>query len=239
MGNLLEMLNPDSVRSVAPNTDQQILRGSFTQKPRIKTNLGYYPSTRYIEKNLAPETELQDYDFKALALARKVAEQNGVLSPELASKLLPMALVEGRSGNYGVISGPKHGFYAKPSTIKRFIKMGVKIGNTDDSEMTIRDLPGKGPHLVITGGPKGPESYARMMAAILAEKASLVKSGDTDTIIRRFNGKGTAIEDLGGEGTQKADVNIYLQKVKEAEKMLAHPKNKTMMDYYMQAYVTK
>lgn len=193
----------------------------------------HFPAKRYVEKNLAPEVNLSYRDIAALAKARRVAEQNGVLPPALAEQMLPMALVEGRSGNFGILQNGA--FYAKPQTVDRFKKMGLETEGAF-APVEMRDVSGKGKHIGPSGNVAGdPDAYARIMAAILAEKASLVPKGDTDAAVKRYNGKGRAIEDADGVKMQ-ADVDVYLKKVREAREMLAHPKNKPLLDYFNQHY---
>lgn len=91
-------------------------------------DITYYPARRYVEKNLAPETEMKAYDFAALAQAQRRAIQTGVLTEEQARWMIPMAIVEGRSSNYGILHSL--GIYASPKNIERFQKMGLKVYDT-------------------------------------------------------------------------------------------------------------
>ena len=207
--------------------------GSELEQPNPAAPIPHYPSQRYVEKNLAPEQSLRYRDIAALARARKQAEAAGVLAPDLAEHLLPMALVEGRSGNFGVLQNGA--FYAKPQTVDRFKKMGLETEGAF-APLEFKDIPGKGRHIGPSGKAAGdPDAYARIMAAILADKAALVPKGNVDAAVKRYNGKGRAIEDSDGQ-LQQADVNVYLQKVKAAREMLAHPKNKNLLDYFNSFY---
>ena len=196
----------------------------------------FYPARRYVDKNLAPEQSLRHTDIAALAKARRLAEAQGVLPPDLAEHLLPMAMVEGRSGNHGILQNGA--FYAKPQTVDRFKKMGLETEGAF-APLAFQDIPGKGKHIGPSGKMAGdPDSYARIMAAILGDKAALVPKGDTDAAVKRYNGKGRAVENADGQ-TQQADVDVYLSKVKRAREMLAHPKNKPLLDYFNSIYQGK
>lgn len=100
----------------------------FNQVPNV---ISYYPSSRYVINNLAPERSLSYNDVSAIAEARKQAEKTGVLKPEVAENLLPMAMVEGRTMNHGL---GNLGFYASPQSIDRFKKMGFDVVDTTTPE---------------------------------------------------------------------------------------------------------
>lgn len=238
-----------------------------------KYDLPYVPSMRYVEKNLKPESELKVYDFVALRLAAKHAIEQGVLSKELADKMLPMAMVEGRSGTkiggFG-LNDPK--FYAKPETIDRFRKMGLSVfdttaetmkdrakggpiySDTPASDMIIATIPGKqGKFLMmnddtdIMANPS-PMRQARIMAAVLAEKASLKGANTVDDAVKLFNGRGKSTQTtspsmygMSGMPTRgqviPADTEVYLKKVKEAESMLSHPANAPLQQFLQETGV--
>lgn len=263
--------------------DQAFAETALPEKvPEAWEPLPHYPSPRYVEKNLAPEKTLTYGDIADLAAARKHAEEVGALTPALAEHLLPMALVEGRSGNFGVNQG--NAFYAKPATIERFKKMGLNIvDKTDPAQVEARKWdvrePGKGGapdqfyrtitvqgpngpqpaqvlvdpswgHLVIDtiAGKKGkylmpsgettPGSAARMMAAILAEKAA-THGADPAVAVKRYNGQGRATEQLANGVSHAANADQYLAKVQAAKQMLAHPKNAALMKHFNSVYGKK
>ena len=54
----------------------------------------FYPSQRHIEKNLAPEQNMSNMGLEVLAQANQIARKNKLMSPQLADKMLPTALVE-------------------------------------------------------------------------------------------------------------------------------------------------
>lgn len=199
-------------------------------------DIAYYPAKRYVDKNLKPERALKPYDFAAIVMAQKRAVNEGVLTPELAKYLLPMAITEGRSGNYGIRNNLS--VYAKPETIERYRKMGLSIADAtgdkpvpDTADMVIVNR-GKDKHLELTTDDNGynPAKYSRVMAATLAEKASLIDVKTPEDAVKRYNGKGRALEVADGK-VQQADVNTYLSKVKEAQEMLEHPANTPLADY--------
>lgn len=204
--------------------------GDFPPQEKKQESVKIYPSQRYIDKNLAPEQTLTIGDISALAKASKQAQDKGVLTPELASFLLPMAIVEGRSGNYGIVTDAL-GLYPKSSTLKRFKDMDLGVGEPGklhpsdtfmkDEKNLIRMIPDRGDKA----------SMARTMAAILSEKASLKGVETVEDAVKRYNGKGRALETADGV-TMQADVDVYLEKVKEAKRMLEHPKNKHVLEMF-------
>ena len=161
----------------------------------------YYPSQRHIEKNLAPEQNMAHMALDALANANQIARKNGLMSPQLADKMLPTMLVEGGIGinNWGYPDTPKYrDILTKaglPPTRAELIDLPSK-GTTYD-----RDVIG-----------------AKMMHALMAAKAA--QYGD-DLAIERWNGKGTNAR-LG------ADASNHYRKVLETEALLKHPKNKEL-----------
>jgi hypothetical protein len=260
-------------------------------------SLPHYPASRYVEKNLAPEKTLTYGDVSAIARAQKLAEQKGVLTPEVAQHMLPMAMVEGRSGNFGILS--ENGFNPTPTTLKRFKDMGLSVtdwrdpaeyasrrydvatsnGMTPDNptgklqfwrKATIQgpdgsqeahvafDPPPVGHMMIGTSNAPIRERFlnvaqkkvllrpsgeyegnsdvnARMMAAILAEKAAVSADKTPAGVVKRYNGQGRALETSDGV-TQQADVNEYWKKVQDAKTMLNHPKNRALLDHYTAEY---
>lgn len=251
-----------------------------------------YPSSRYVDpdKPLAPEKTLTYNDVAGIAAARKIAEKNGVLTPELGEHLLPMAMVEGRGGNFGVKTDNQ--FYAKPSTVKRFKDMGLNVVDFTDPAVQAAhkyDSTGIGPdgktqfykHVGMTNDPNNPggplvpvkvpfvappdpdmviskgksgEKFispndtgegvfakqdpfirARMMAAILGEKAAIDTSKTAEGAVKLYNGRGKATEVADGV-TTPADVGKYWDKVRDAKGMIAHPKNKPLLNYFQSVY---
>lgn len=109
------------------------------KKPKVidwDAPLPQYPSPRYVEKNLAPEKTLTYGDVRDLAEARRDAEAAGVISPELGEHMLPMAMVEGRPGNFGINDG--NGFLATPASIERAKKLGLGITDLTDPAVAER-----------------------------------------------------------------------------------------------------
>ena len=206
------------------------------QGPNPDDAIPHYPSSRHVEKNLAPEHTLRYRDIAALANARRQAEETGVLDPKLAEYMLPMAMVEGRSGNFGILQDNR--FYAHPRTLDRFRRMGLAMEGPM-APLAIKDIPGKGRHIGPSAKMEGnSDTYAKMMAAIMAEKAALVPAGNLDEAVKRYNGRGRAIEYVDDQ-PQQADVNTYLAKVKDALQMLSHPKNKPLFDHFNAVYQRK
>lgn len=255
----------------------------FFDKPAPKKPenwVPHYPSQRYVDKNLAPEKTLTHDDVWQLAKARQTAEQKGLFGPDLGQYMLPMAMVEGRSGNFGMNS---NAIYDKPSFRKILASMGVKIKEGDNTELdpnTVtatnirprqRVAPAEAflnPTEESTPWPRDINSHiknqvllpthqinhsgeesavwtqktksgnylrnlsdrddqysARMMAALLAEKASL-SPGRAEDVVKRYNGSGPMTDQ-------------YLRKVQEAHGMLSHPKNDRIRSIFEQAYRRK
>ena len=95
----------------------------------------YYPNQKYIQKNWAPE-RISVGDLMAMANAQKLATQQGILTPQLANHLLPIALVEGRFGRNETKSDSDYGLnhFGYPPTPERdaaFKKMGLQVGRFD------------------------------------------------------------------------------------------------------------
>ena len=275
---LLAVLVPrGSIKNMADDQqaefDQAFAEAAVPERaPAAWEPVPHYPSPKYIEKNFAPEKTLTYGDISSLAEARKHAETVGVLTPALAEHLLPMAIVEGRSGNFGVNQG--NAFSAKPSTLKRFRDMGLQVvDKTNPTEVAARqwDVSEKGPdgrmqyfRRTTIQGPDGPQeartlvdpswghmvidtikgkkgkylmpsgettegSAARLMAAVLAEKAATYGEG---LAVERYNGSGAATELLADGKSQAANSVQYRKKVEAAKQMLAHPKNAVLMKHY-------
>lgn len=178
--------------------------------------LGFYPSQKYIQNNWAPE-DVMPGDLVALAQAQRKATDSGVLSTNLARSFLANALVE-NTPSYGVVNS-KLGYPPSPQRDRMFLKLGLKVNRMPEGY----ELP--------TGS--GPTQRALMAAAVLAEKARLYGE---DKAIERYNGKGRAIEDVPYFGEQRADANNHARKVAEAEAMLRHPKNASVLGAFMDAY---
>ena len=195
----------------------------------------FYPSARYVDQNLAPEKTLREDDISALARARRTAEEKGVLPPELARYLLPMAMVEGRSGNYGIKRDTA--LYASPKNVARFKGMGLNVSDSNPDADVVIAPDERGDKMLRIGEntPMEPARYAPLMAAILADKAAAARTSDPAVVVRRYNGRGRAMETADGR-TTPADVDVYWTKVQEADRMLQHPKNKAIADMFAAAY---
>lgn len=100
----------------------------------------HYPAQRYIDKNLAPEKNITQQDIFHLGKARQLAEQQGLISPQLGEHLLPIAMIEGRGGNFGMNPGS---IYAHPKTVENFRKLGLNI--RDETTNQYVSQPSLGP----------------------------------------------------------------------------------------------
>jgi hypothetical protein len=166
----------------------------------------FYPQPRYIAQNLAPEYTVTNVQLEALAAANQEALRNGLMSPNLASKMLPTLLTEGRSGitRWDYPDTQKYrNILTKaglPPTIQEIEKTqgnAIYHGSTFDS--TLID--------------------SKLMHAVMAAKAA---NYGEDNAIEKWNGVG-------------ADAANHARKVTELERLLVHPKNKPMVDQW-QAY---
>jgi hypothetical protein len=178
---------------VSRNTDWAQQRGG---------TVPYYPSQRYIEKDLAPELGMSHMQLDALAQANQIARKNKLMSPQLADKMLPTLLVEGATGVNG---------WGYPDTPK-YRDILTKAGLPPTREEIMRSP-------IDTEYDRNLLS-SKLMHAVMAAKAA--QYGD-DLALERWNGKGT-------NARRGADAQNHYRKVLETDAMLKHPKNKEMMD---------
>lgn len=175
----------------------------------------FYPQQRYIQENLAPELSMPNMHLEALAAANQEALRNRLMSPKLASKMLPTILTEGAFGinSWGYADIPKYRAILKkaglPPTIKEIENLRRTFTNDFDEQLL----------------------QAKLAHALMAAKASIYGE---DKAVERWNGQGVA---SGGH----ANAANHARKVGEMEQLLAHPKNKPMADYWntMQARYAK
>lgn len=166
----------------------------------------YYPQQRYIDQNLAPELNMTNSQLEALAAANQQALKSGLMSPKLASKMLPTLLTEGASGinGWGYADLPKYRQLLEkaglPPTIEE-IKQ-ARMNARDDFERELINT--------------------KLMHALMAAKASLYGE---DKAVERWNGQGKS-----DSYTRPADAANHARKVEELDRLLKHPKNKELMD---------
>lgn len=199
--------------------------------------LDYYPSSRYIEKNLAPE-KFPKESVKAAARAARQAVDAGVLSPSLATLVLPNILVEGRPDDFGVRGGNKWEGGVNAPIGKIVKKLGLEketVVKEDVVSDAVAQLMGrtgsmpiykKGDVAIVPKQGETPQELeynARLMTAVLGEKARQAKGNDNETI-RRWNGQGPGA------------IN-HLDKVIEASTLLKHPKNAEILDLFQQEFM--
>lgn len=168
----------------------------------------YYPQQRYIDKNLAPEKGLPNMHLEALAAANQEALRNNLMSPKLASKMLPTILTEGAMGinRWGYPDVPKYRAILEkaglPPTIKEVSDLRKNATTAFDKELI----------------------NAKLIHALMAVKADIYGE---EKATERWNGKGKT-----DSYSRPADAAHHAYKVSEAERLLAHPKNKPMADYW-------
>lgn len=203
----------------------------------------YYPSQKYIDKGLAPE-KFPKESIRAAARAAREAVDAGVISPSLATLILPNILTEGRPDDFGVRGGNRweKGENAPIGQIVK--KLGIKdavvskdIDTTDIAALIgIHQMPGvrsavpmykKGDVVINSKSGENPDELkynAKLMTAILAEKSRQSKGDDLDAI-KRWNGQG-------------AGADNHLKKVIEASSLLmSEPKNAEIMKLFKEEFL--
>jgi hypothetical protein len=168
----------------------------------------YYPQQRYIDNNLAPETGLPNMDLEALAAANQTALRNNLMSPKLASKMLPTILTEGTMGING------WGYADTPKYRSILIKAGLPPTIEEISNLR-KNAPTAFDREVIN---------AKLVHALMAVKADVYGE---DKALERWNGKGKS-----DSYNRPADAAHHAYKVDEVNRLLSHPKNKQMADFY-------
>ena len=176
----------------------------------------FYPTEKYLARNWAPDTGLLHAHIRDIAAASRLAEERGVLTPELAQHMLPIAMVENRGRGMGVFQGEKNALYASQRVRKKISDMGLDLDKDFVSYWK------KGDRMLMPGD-LSDELLPRFSAIWLSEKARNAKSLEEAT--KLYNGKGRALEDLGHGEVQQADTGVYWGKIQEAVKMLKHPAN--------------
>jgi len=168
----------------------------------------FYPQQRYIDQNLAPETGMPNMHIEALAAANQEALKNGLMSPKLAAKMLPTILTEGAMGinGWGYADLPKYRIILEkaglPPTIEE-VKQQMRQAPTEFDQQVIN---------------------AKLVHALMAAKANIYGE---DKAVERWNGIGKS-----DSYSRPADATNHARKVAEVERLLAHPKNKQMSDYW-------
>jgi hypothetical protein len=205
----------------------------------------FYPSRKYVDKGLAPE-KFPKESVRAAAKAAREAVDAGVISPSLAMYILPNILTEGRPDDFGVRGGNKwdKGENAPIGQIVK--KLGIK-GAIVDADVSVEDIASLiGAHANIAGIGRNIPMYkkgdvaivpksgnnpaelaynAKLMTAILAEKARIAKGDDLEAI-RRWNGAAAG----GAEN--------HVRKVVEASDLLVNePKNAEIMKLFKEEFL--
>ena len=197
---------------------------SWEAAPAVQEGpIPFHPSEKSLRQ--APEKSLTAEHISTIAKARRLAEEKGVLTPELGDHLLPMAMTEGWGPTMGVRTD--NAFYASP----RFKKSLEHMGMQDEKDYFTTYIRGE-PHVIPRPNSANGPSWA---AAILGEKAKLQGVRTPEDAVKRYNGKGKAMENADGE-LVPADVDVYWKKVQEARRLLTHEKNAPFYEHYMKAY---
>lgn len=199
----------------------------------------FFPSQRYIDKNLAPEK----YPKEAVRAAAKAARQAmdaGVLTPEMATMILPNILTEGskRATDFGVNNG--RWLKGANAPIGKIVKsLGLESDTLIKEDITwAKGLPavpgidtskpifGKGDIVIQPKGGDTPEELAynaRLMTAVFAEKARI--AGTAEGAVKGWNGIGKSSEN-------------HLKKVMETSQLLLdHAGNQEIMEIFKKAFL--
>lgn len=189
---------------------RDLIDAKYTAEPGYEDAIPFYPSDRHIQKNFAPEQTLNETELQRLANARHRALEYGVLTPELANYMLPIAMVEGRPESYGVSHDNR--FYASPTNRRIFAQMGLRASGNDAPLELVKDARGDR-FFQLTEAAK--DYKPELMAAILAIKAQGAPT--PETAIERWNGAG-------------AQARNHRAKVVRARELLQHPKNAGLLE---------
>lgn len=189
----------------------------------------FYPSSRYRDKNLAPEKMNPD-TVTALAKAAKLALDKGILPKDVVDMMLPNLMTENRQDDYGV-----NRVEVKNSLLES-LGINTKLAFAGSSERTPKNktmvvpdttrTPGNDPNSGRLISSDSLENNAKLVVAALTEKLDVAKrlTGEenplADKVIQLWNGTGPGSEN-------------HLRKVKEADEMLKKdPGNKSLKDLW-------
>lgn len=196
-------------------------------------DLKFYPSQRYADKKLAPES-MRSETVTALAKAAKTALDTGLLPHDIVGMMLPNLMVENRQDDYGVnaVEMPNS---SKTKKVLEALGITDKFfnGSIDDSKNKHRinaapDRSNWDPKSMEDVYPDQAtmEKNAKLVVAALTQKLDTAKRLDgegnvtADRVIQLWNGTGPGSEN-------------HLRKVKEADKMLrTDPTNKSLKDLW-------
>jgi hypothetical protein len=197
---------PKSKNALAPEALNAFLESRNTSwADKYGGAVPYYPSQRYIDKNLAPELNLSQQQLEALAQANQEARRSGLMSGRLADRMLPTLMVEGATGisSWGYPDTPKYREILTKAGLPPTLEEINNMTYQTDYDRSLRK--------------------SRLMHAVMAAKAA--QYGD-EKAIERWNGAGR----VAGGGAVYADAANHARKVLEMERMLANPKNKPFRD---------
>ena len=234
LSQMMGMMYPNGQPATPPQAQMQKVEATEPTDPFEP--VPFSPSQRYIDEGLDQERTLSGADLASIAAAHKRAVERGVLSPQLAEHLLPMAMVEGWGSDLGVRTGKKVdidqavGFYASQRFKHSLSEMGLEEGK-DYFTYQAKDKTNKMQKYI-----QPLQGSAAMSAAILGEKSKLQVAGGTlEGALKAYNGQGKATEYLDGKPVP-ADAKKYLAKVLEAKKLLAHESNAKLRNYYSREF---
>ncbi len=232
MSQMMGLMYPNGQPAGAPQMQMQMQKIEAAEPTDPFEPVLFSPSQKYINEGLEQERTLTGEDIASIAAAHKRAVERGVLSPQLAEHLLPMAMVEGWGSALGVRTGgkveidPDVGFYASQRFKHSLSEMGLEEGK-DYFTYQAKDKTNKMQNYI-----QPLQGSAAMSAAILGEKSKLKVAGGTlEGALKAYNGKGKATEYVLGDPVP-ADTKKYLAKVLEAKRLLAHEANAKIRNYY-------
>lgn len=197
----------------------------------------FIPSQRYLDKNLAPEKFPRE-SVKAAARAARQAVDSGVISPSMATMILPNILTENRPDDFGVNVGRWEKGSSAPigQIVKKLGLDKTTVVDKDIVSSAVGQLMGiqtniplykKGDVVIQPKSGDNPaelEYNAKLMAAVLAEKSRQAGGDDKETI-KRWNGQGKGADN-------------HLSKVMEASGLLmSAPGNKEIMELFKSEFL--
>lgn len=222
------------------------------ERPRM---LKYYKDPSYFTKNWAPE-QIPEDSVRALAKAAALAVKQGVLSPQLADKMLANSLIEGFTGGPATVtldktdpesrSGkeetgglipttPQFGVdylgYDGPDIRANLQKMGVRVADANaykagDPADVLFSISGEG------FDPRGP-GHAPLPGYYPNRAADANSNAKLAAVMlakkAQLYGEDKAIERWNGQGPR---AQRHAQRVEMMQQMLQHPSNRALLDAY-------
>lgn len=231
-----DFITPSSKREVVESlpSPEPVILGDSDRVPFL-----YIKDESYVKENKAPEKNITPRDLKLVATEFQNAVKEGAIPASFAPYLLPMLMTEGHPSNFGVRQDDAAQEYANARNRALYEKLGLKTrtgkeGNADIVIADYIDKKGKnrGPHLLLDDSPDDAAvRNAKLMMAKLATRVA--KHGeDPEKVIKGYNGKGKALEDVGYGQKVPADVKVHWDRIQQQKAILEHVANTSMREYF-------